>query len=396
MRLLYLENSFGYLKRAMASGGPRRMVEIGKRLLKLGVDVNVLTTTTGCEQFKELGLDTKYYVLAPFLGLEKAKHMHTALLYIFSYLYEIIRVLPIVAHLHRHNIIYTSSDFPCDTVPAWLYKKKHPRAKWITFVHHMIDVPSKRRGNPLINVLSYLSQQVSFRLIRDRADLIFLLETKEGLRVKSHLLELGIDQQKIVFTENGVDNEFIKKVSVQDGLYDICCSVALQAVRGAFDIVLISKQICSQKNDTHIIILAKGSPKAVASLRLELEREGLSNNVRLLKFVPWETYLRILKSSRVYLSLKYEEGWGIATCEAMACGLPVVAYDLPAYRVFGDAIVKVPKGDTKAFARAVINLLSNEELRRAIGKKANDTAGQFDWDKIARKELVLIQKLVAN
>lgn len=25
----------------------------------------------------------------------------------------------------------------------------------------------------------------------------------------------------------------------------------------------------------------------------------------------------------------YEEGWGIAACEAMACGLSVVAYDLP-------------------------------------------------------------------
>ena len=41
--------------------------------------------------------------------------------------------------------------------------------------------------------------------------------------------------------------------------------------------------------------------------------------------------LSVVKSVLVFVFPSHEEGWGIAICEAMACGLAVVAYDLPAY-----------------------------------------------------------------
>lgn len=388
MKLLYIANGFGYAKGI--SGGPTRVYEIGKRLQKLGADVSILTTTTGYEQLKGLGLNVRYYILPPTPGLEKMEQVIIGRA--FSYLVEIIKAFSVMTDLRQYDIIYTSSDYLCDTMPAWICKKFHPGIRWVAFIHHLIDLPWRRKGNPLVNFLSYLSQQVSLRLMRNRADFTLLLGTPEGWRLKSYLSKpLHVSPEKIVFTVNGVDTKLIESVPEQDKLYDAFCSIALQAIRGGSDIVPIWKQVCMRKSDAHLLVIARGSPKLVHALKVSLEREGLTDNVELMEYVPRETYIRLIKSSKVYFAPKYEEGWGIGVCEAMACGVPAVTYNLPAYEIFRDAVVKVPIGNRTAFARAILRLLSDEKLRKVTGRKGEDVASRFDWDKIAKEELGLLR-----
>lgn len=56
----------------------------------------------------------------------------------------------------------------------------------------------------------------------------------------------------------------------------------------------------------------------------------------------------LLKSSKVFIFPSFFEGWGIVVAEALACGLPVVAYDIPAIREnFGSCknVFLMPIGD---------------------------------------------------
>lgn len=82
-----------------------------------------------------------------------------------------------------------------------------------------------------------------------------------------------------------------------------------------------------------------------------------------------------------------EEGFPLAILEAMAHGLPCVAFDCaPGIReLITDGVdgLVVPAGDTTAFAAALSTLMADEELRLKMGRAARDSVQRFAPDFIA-------------
>jgi glycosyltransferase involved in cell wall biosynthesis len=72
----------------------------------------------------------------------------------------------------------------------------------------------------------------------------------------------------------------------------------------------------------------------------------------------------------------------------MASGLPVVAYDLPAYRkIYSDSYIAVDCFDQGKFADALIDILNNPSSYSALTAKGRSTAAKYDWDTIAEDDL---------
>jgi len=79
------------------------------------------------------------------------------------------------------------------------------------------------------------------------------------------------------------------------------------------------------------------------------------------------------------------ESFGIVLIEAMACGLPVVASDIPGYRaVVEDGVqgILVIPGDARALAEALRELIMNEDRRRLMSEAALKRAADFSWDSL--------------
>ena len=78
------------------------------------------------------------------------------------------------------------------------------------------------------------------------------------------------------------------------------------------------------------------------------------------------------------------EGFGLPVVEALACGTPVIASDLPVFHEVGDeALEYAPVGEAEVWATRVLALLAERELdgtrwqqRRAAGLAR---ASQFSW-----------------
>jgi glycosyltransferase involved in cell wall biosynthesis len=106
--------------------------------------------------------------------------------------------------------------------------------------------------------------------------------------------------------------------------------------------------------------------------------------------------IAILKAAKLFLFPSYEEGWGIAVTEAMACGNAVIAYDLPVYRVFQDGIVRVEIGDKEGFANTVCSLFSDSKFRQRVVARAQTIVQEFDWDLVAARETRLYEEFVGR
>ncbi len=90
------------------------------------------------------------------------------------------------------------------------------------------------------------------------------------------------------------------------------------------------------------------------------------------------------------------EALGLVLIEAMAAGTPIVASDIPGYRVATDdgaSALLVPPGESAALADRIREVMGSAELRRALTERGRETAQRFDATAIAEQHLQLYLSL---
>jgi glycosyltransferase involved in cell wall biosynthesis len=92
------------------------------------------------------------------------------------------------------------------------------------------------------------------------------------------------------------------------------------------------------------------------------------------------------------------ESFGLVLAEAFACGTPSVASDIPGYAAVAtpEAARLVPPNDPGALADAVVDVLSDEDRRIAMGRAARAHAlAHYAWDDIAVRLEQIYDEVVA-
>jgi glycosyltransferase involved in cell wall biosynthesis len=111
-------------------------------------------------------------------------------------------------------------------------------------------------------------------------------------------------------------------------------------------------------------------------------RLGLDGAVRELGAVDDERLVELYNAADVLLFPSFAEGFGWPVLEAMACGTPVVAADIPALReVGGEAVMYGSPRDPRELADAVRAIIGSPERAAALGEAGRARAAQFTWDR---------------
>lgn len=315
---------------------------------------------------------------------------------ILAYLIHTFQALRLLPHFKENCCFYSTSEFFPDTLPCLFGKIINKKSKWVTIIHHLIESYKTRPGNRMSNFISYYTQRMSLFLIRIFCDRIFLVSPL----VKEFMNKKGTPLRKLVLVDNGVDSSYIKNISKFEDTskqYDAVMLARLDPSKGIFDLPEIWSTVCEQIPNARLgLIGGGGTEDIIKTLKQMIIEKDIESNMDVLGYQENEAVYRYLKSSKVFIFTSREEGWGISIAEAMACGLPVIAFELPVYRyVFPKGIVLIKNRDTSQFASQVIDLLSDAQRLEILGNEGNEyVLSKYSWDKIAQKEkdLMIFEK----
>jgi glycosyltransferase involved in cell wall biosynthesis len=128
-----------------------------------------------------------------------------------------------------------------------------------------------------------------------------------------------------------------------------------------------------------------------------LDLAGLpAGAVRTPGYLAEEDLVRLVAGATALAFPSWYEGFGLPALEALACGTPVVASDLPALReVLADQAELVPPGDADALADALLRVLGDPGGEPARAARRARTAG-FTWDACAQATLAAYQRALGT
>ena len=381
--ILWILNGCGLEGRGI-TGAPVRFHEVSKRFAADGRVQHLLTTPGGKTMQTTLGCKLPMTVVPASLLLRSEpcrpfrfwSYLVTSILWRFH-----------AAKLPRTDVLVTVSDYFCDIIPA-LALKKRTGAKWIAWIHHCETDPKERPGNRLVNELTFRMQRWSFKRIAAHADAAWINDTLAGDEIERRLLALGMDKSRIRRMQNGIDLSTIQAthpltLSPSHPLTD-AVMIGVRPNKGLHDIIPIWQMVQKLRPDTTLTLM--GGMSGEAEVVKEIERLKLP--ITVFKpangFLPAADYYAKIKEAKILFAPSHEEGWGIAVCEAMAAGLPVVAYDLPAYRkIYPGAYSAVPCFDQAMFAHAVARILNDPAEYARLQNLGRICSSQYDWNAIA-------------
>jgi glycosyltransferase involved in cell wall biosynthesis len=137
-----------------------------------------------------------------------------------------------------------------------------------------------------------------------------------------------------------------------------------------------------------------------AEQRVRVRELDLADAIVVLPFLDRATLAAVYRRAVVALLPSEREGFGLPLVEALACGTPVLASDIPVLREVGsDAAEYRPVGEVDAWRRAILALISERDGSPAIWQSRRTAgvarASQFSWSTYASAVAAVYQQVAA-
>jgi glycosyltransferase involved in cell wall biosynthesis len=154
----------------------------------------------------------------------------------------------------------------------------------------------------------------------------------------------------------------------------------------------------ARKSLPEIVLVLVGEGPLLPSLEARAAELGLAGHVRFVGYVPQDATADWYRTADVFaLSSDFDNSPNVVL-EAMAAGLPIVATDVGGLRDYVTPPVNgllTPKGDSVAFAGALVEYLSNREHAQTVGRQnRRDAVERFSWETSARTMRAVYERVI--
>lgn len=251
-------------------------------------------------------------------------------------------------------------------------------------------VPRLWTRRPLVAVVQWLNAEEKaeqYHLPFDRVQRLGVRRHDRFVAMSQDLadrISAGNRDAEVTVVNNGVPREAFA-VTAPRG-HDVVFLGRLEVAQKGLDLLLDAFAAAADRLPGDLVLVGDGPDRRAVLARAE--RLGVADRVRLVGRVDGAEKLRLLAGARLVAMPSRFETFGMVAAEAMACGTPVVAFEIPSLRevVRGGAGVLVPAFDTAAFADAMADLAADPDRVEAMGRRGRELAAAYDWDDVAARQ----------
>jgi glycosyltransferase involved in cell wall biosynthesis len=128
-----------------------------------------------------------------------------------------------------------------------------------------------------------------------------------------------------------------------------------------------------------------------------LEEAQQRGRVLRLRHISDQTLAALYIAAAAFVTASFYEGFNFPLLEALACGAPAIATDIPVHReVAGNAALFVRSGDVDSLAEAMISLLTDTTLARRLQQAGPQQASRFSWHKSAEQHIAVYRAVASE
>lgn len=220
----------------------------------------------------------------------------------------------------------------------------------------------------------------------------------DSKETERQMLEIeGVDPGKVRVIPIGVDPVFTRNGATVFRQQPYLMHVGSTIPRKRIDILL---RVLSAVNRVwpEVRLVRVGGRLQPSHIRL-MQELGIGDVVEDLGFLSREHLAALYRGALAVLQPSEREGFGLPVAEALACGTPVVASDIPALReTGGDAAMYCEVADVEEWTSTVLQL--REELRCGMYEERRARclaqARKFRWEETARLTAEIYDEVLAG
>jgi len=215
---------------------------------------------------------------------------------------------------------------------------------------------------------------------------------------------MGIDPDKVEVIPMGVDLKglFTPDPCVQRKTDELLFVGRLVEVKGLQILLEAMTKVIARHPNIHLVVAGAGPLES--ELRASAKKLDIADHVDFRGMVMQSKLPTLYRQATIavfpFVVTKsgVQEGFGLVVVEAMGCGCPIIAGDLPAIHdtvVHKENGLLFESGNSQALADAIIRMLADPDLcAKLAGEGRRRVVQKFDWEIVAEKYGKIYQRLM--
>jgi glycosyltransferase involved in cell wall biosynthesis len=279
------------------------------------------------------------------------------------------------------------------------------RIPCIVTVHGLAHIEKKnlfRKKKSLKNILKYLTYSATEFLFISLCKKIIVDTQYVADAIATYRRQWKIIRQpKCIVIPQGIDNCFFA-LQTNPKANQLLSVATLHKRKGHLLLIDAMKLVHERYPDATLSIYGALSDQQYYDKMMHaINAQGMQSYIHVYPNAAFSDILHAYQEASLFILHSEEESQGIALCEAMATGKPIVATKsggIPWVVADGKNGLLSDFGDIQTFTDHIIRLINDEHLRQTIEKTNKTTALQYSWVTIGEhiekvyKEILLFQK----
>jgi glycosyltransferase involved in cell wall biosynthesis len=282
--------------------------------------------------------------------------------------------LPRIYQQLKADLIYS----PIPEAP--LYSK----SRYIVMCHDLIPLRFPRRSSPLTNYFRYVVPQVL-----KQAEHIVCNSQATATDLVDYY---GIDADKITPILLGYDrlNFYPREQTNNPETPYFLYLGRPDPYKNLAGLISAFAQIPDQ--DYHLAIAGSTDPRFTPQLQQQAEELGIAHRVKWLNYLSYQELPIVISNAVALVFPTFWEGFGLPVLEAMACGTPVITSKLASLpEITANAAILINPYNTSEIAGAMMDLITDQQMRSQLSKLSLQQAQKFSWAKTGSATQAILQ-----